>query len=183
MAMKEPSLPWEGPSSLRCPELVHMSHARRSHRSPRRSRLVSMLAAGALTVGLTTPLAVLALESPASAVISTIPANFLTAIDSGGANDVNSEQNDVTQFGRDDTTNPNVFDIFWSWDTTNFTAQTGNACALFDSNNDGGIDFATCAEIHNVPSGNTSVVQQTTSSPIAATCNNSKTDRCAGPTL
>src|SRR5204862_5245781 len=111
----------------------------------------------------------------------TIPPNFLTVIDSGGANDVNSAQNDLTQLGRDDTTNPNVYDLFWSWDTTNFTAQTGNACALFDSNNDTNIDFAVCAEVENVPSGNTSVVEQTSISPVPVTCDNSKPDRCAHP--
>jgi uncharacterized repeat protein (TIGR01451 family) len=108
------------------------------------------------------------------------PAHFFTVIDSGGANDINSEQNDMTQMGRDDS-NPSLYDLFWSWDTTDFTAQKGNACALFDSNGNGNIDFAVCAEVENVPNGNTSVVEQTAISPLAVTCSDAKNDRCTNP--
>src|SRR3954453_3074972 len=110
----------------------------------------------------------------------TIPSNFFTVVDSGGANDINSTQLDLTRMGRDDS-DPTFFEIFWSWDATDFTAQTGNACALFDTDEDSNINYAICAEVHNVPSGNINVVQQTGISPVVVTCNDSKSLHCGNP--
>jgi hypothetical protein len=110
-----------------------------------------------------------------------IPSNFIWITNSNGANDINSEQNDLTTMGWDTNTDPNIIDLFWSWDTTNFTAQKGNGCALFDANDNGNIDFAICAEVENVPSGDINSVYQTLISPLAVTCSDKKPDRCTQP--
>ena len=71
-----------------------------------------------------------------------IPSNYLSVVDQGRANDVNAAQVDLTRFGRDDS-NASLYKLFWSWDATDQwtgTGQTGDACALFDSNGDGKVD-------------------------------------------
>ena len=143
-----------------------------THRGRRRGLVALALAVS--VVGL-----LLTAATPASAAI---PSNFFTVVDTGGANDINSGQVDLTQFGRDDT-NASVFKLFWSWDATNDwtgTGQTGDACALFDTNGDGNINEAVCVEINN-PGADPTVVAQTAGSPFVFTCNDSKNDRCAGP--
>ena len=122
----------------------------------------------------------LALGAGSADAIETIPSNFFSVVDSGGPNDINSQQNDLTRMGRDDT-NAGTYQLFWSWDATDFSAQAGNACALFDTNGNGYIDFAVCAEVHNVPAGETKVVEQSTGSPLAVSCNDKKSDRCGMP--
>ena len=112
-----------------------------------------------------------------------IPPNYFTVTDSGGANDVNSAQVDLTQFGRDDDDTA-VYKFFWSWDATDQwagTGQTGDACALFDSDDDTLVDFAVCGQVEN-PGADTSIVTQTLVSPLVFSCNDTKNDRCAGPT-
>ena len=129
------------------------------------------------------------LAAPASAV--TIPSSFFTVTDQQGANDItgNSSQNDLTQMGRDETSTPGVLKLFWSWDSTDKwtgTGQTGDACALFDSDGDGNINFAVCGQIHN-ENANPNLVTQTTgggglvsnpNSPYVFSCGDSKNDRC-----
>ncbi|HET7407345.1 MAG TPA: hypothetical protein VFJ21_09475, partial [Mycobacteriales bacterium] len=117
-----------------------------------------------------------------AAVPTQIPSDFFTVVDSGGVNDVGSQQRDLTQMGRDDK-DPSVYKLFWSWDSTDLwtgAGQTGDACALFDSNGDGKVNYAICAQISN-PNGNTGKVTMTANSPTAWSCNDSKNDRCAGP--
>nr|MBN1229438.1 DUF11 domain-containing protein [Anaerolineae bacterium] len=116
---------------------------------------------------------------PINALV-TIPSNFYDIIDSGGPNDEVS-QADLTRMGWDDMTSPDWLDLFWSWDSTDYTAQKGNACALFDTNGDGNVNFAVCAEIENVPAGNIDVVKQTSVSPLAVICSDAKDDRCTQP--
>ena len=60
---------------------------------------------------------------------TSIPSNFFTITDQQGVNDVNSEQVDLTQFGRDDT-NATKYSLFWSWDSHDSwtgSGQTGDA--------------------------------------------------------
>jgi uncharacterized repeat protein (TIGR01451 family) len=117
---------------------------------------------------------------PAAAAI---PANYVTVVDQQGANDVNSSQVDLTQLGRDDV-DPNTYKLLWSWDATDDwtgSGQTGDACALFDSNGDGNVDFAVCAQIQN-PAANPNIVTEAVASPYAYSCNDSKNDRCGNPT-
>jgi uncharacterized repeat protein (TIGR01451 family) len=145
--------------------------ARGTTRRSSRDAVVLLVLIGALT-------AFIAGAAPAGAAI---PANFFSVIDQNGANDVPS-QNDLTQFGRDDS-DSTVYKLFWSWDSTDDwtgTGQTGDACALFDTNADGNINFAVCGEVNN-PGANASVVSQTIGSPFAFSCSDAKNDRCANP--
>jgi hypothetical protein len=147
--------------------------------SPSRRRLV-------LLAALMGAVAALLVAAPAGAV--TIPSAFFVVTDQQGANDVPG-QVDLTQMGRDDSTT-GLYNLFWSWDSTSFTSQTGDACALFDFNGNGGIDAAVCSEVHSVPSGSTTDVEQTVTPPnhgfaggppYVFRCSDAKTDRCANP--
>jgi hypothetical protein len=138
-------------------------------RARRGSLALALLTATVLAVG----------AAPASAAI---PANYLTVSDQEGANDINSAQSDLTQLGRDDS-DTNVYKLFWSWDSTDQwtgSGNTGTACALFDSNGNGFIDFAVCGEILN-DGANPAKVVQSASSPIAVSCGDDKKDRCSNP--
>src|SRR5207249_8966428 len=93
-----------------------------------------------------------AISTTNASTITSIPSNFFTVTDQQGANDVNSDQVDLTQFGRDDS-NQLKYKLFWSWDSTDVwtgTGQTGDGCALFDTGSDGKIDKAVCARVANV---------------------------------
>jgi len=128
-------------------------------------------------------IALVVLVAGASSVQAvTIPANYFVVIDQGGANDVNAAQADLTQLGRDDS-DPSVYKLFWSWDATNVwtgTGQTGDACALFDSDGDGNINFNVCGQITNFQA-NPNLVTQTSGSPFVFSCNDTKNDRCGNP--
>src|ERR1044072_2931438 len=117
----------------------------RRHRKARnRHKLAPLLLVSAL-VSAVSPLAFI---TPAFAA-GTLPVNFTTTVDTDGANDVPG-QSDLTQFGRDDS-DPNVQKLAWNWDATDEwtgNGQTGNACALYDSDGDGNINYAVCVEIH-----------------------------------
>src|SRR5438876_6205005 len=132
------------------------------------------LAAGFLTVQAT------AAESGVMSSM-TIPISFFAVLDQQGANDV-PLQSDLTQMGRDNS-DPSYYQIFWSWDSIDQwtgNGQTGDACALFDSDGDGKINYAVCGQITNL-NANPNVVVQTTGSPFAFQCNNARTDRCGNP--
>ena len=95
--------------------------------------------------------ATLAMLAGAGTASAAIPSSFFTIPDQQGANDVNADQNDLTQMGRDDS-NAAFYKLFWSWDSTSLwtgTGQTGDACALFDSDGDGKVNYAVCARIEN----------------------------------
>ncbi len=132
----------------------------------------------ALAVTAAAALGILAI-SQASA--TTIPGGFFVVNDQQGANDVPG-QVDLTRMGRDDS-HATTAKIFMSWDSTDSwtgNGQTGDACALFDKNGNGGIDFVICGQITN-PNANPAVVAQTPNSPFAFSCNDKKIDRCGTP--
>src|SRR4051794_7939672 len=139
----------------------------RGHRS-----LTSLLSIAAL-VAAVVPWALAATPAQAAGV----PANFFTVNDTGGANDAVG-QGDLTQMGRDDT-DPTTYMLEWGWDNITWPgANTGDACALFDTNGNGNIDFSVCVEIGTGVGGK---ITQQGGSPTSWTCNDSKPDRCAGP--
>ena len=114
----------------------------------------------------------------ASLAISPIPPNFFAVKDQQGGND-QPGQKDLTQMGRDES-DPYYYKLFWSWDETaawTGSGNTGDACALFDSDGDGNINFAVCGQITN-PGGNPNLVNQTALSTRPYSCNNTKSDRC-----
>ena len=61
------------------------------------------------------------------------------------------------------------------------TGQTGDACALFDSDGDGNVNYAVCARIEN-PNANPTQAKLTADSPFLFSCDDSKNDRCGQPT-
>src|SRR5690242_6255863 len=118
--------------------------------------------------------------------ITTIPDGFFTVTDAQGANDVPA-QSDLTQMGRDDS-DPTTYKLFWSWDEIDQwtgTGQTGDACALFDSDGDTNINFAVCARVTNTNADPTVVelVPQDATHPVFLfQCSDAKNDRCTQPT-
>ena len=136
-----------------------------------------------------TSLVVLALAALSTAALlvsagsasAAIPSNYFTVVDTGGANDINASQVDMTQLGRDDA-DPLEYRLFWSWDATDDwtgNGQTGDACALFDTNGNTNIDFAICVRVEN-PNADTTKVQPTDPA-FVFTCGDAKDDRCTTP--
>ena len=134
----------------------------------RRSTLALLVFAGLLT-----PLLVGAVATGAE-----IPANFLVVEDQQGANDVNSDQVDLTLMGRDDST-AGFSKYVWNWDSTDSwtgSGQTGDACALYDTDGDGNINFAICVRVQNT---NPTTVVKTADSPFVFSCSDTRSDRCS----
>ena len=118
--------------------------------------------------------------------INSIPGRFIVVKDTAGANDVPA-QSDLTQMGRDDDSTPGVYDVLWSWDEIDQwtgSGQTGDACALFDSDADGKINKAVCARVTN-PNADISqvtIVPQDATHPVFLfDCSDARTDRCSQP--
>jgi len=62
----------------------------------------------------------------------------------------------------------------WQWDEINWTGgNTGDACNLFDTDNDGKINFSLCVTVSGAPAS----IQTTT----LYSCGDAKTDRCTNP--
>jgi hypothetical protein len=117
--------------------------------------------------------------------INSIPGSFFRVEDQQGANDVQG-QVDLTQMGRDDS-NATTYRLFWSWDSTDSwtgTGQTGDACALFDTNGNGFIDNVTCIRVNNpgAVAGVVKIVPNGSVGPIYLfSCSDKKIDRCTNP--
>jgi hypothetical protein len=91
-------------------------------------------------------------------------------------------QKDVTQFCLETgtnipqscTNNPD-FAINWNWDDTAISGgNTGDACALFDTDGDGFANYALCVTIAGTPA------TQSTGSPRLYSCLNNSPDKCYG---
>ena len=121
-----------------------------------------------------------------------IPPSFFTVIDQHGAND-EPGQVDLTQMGRDDS-DASIYSIFWSWDAIDFAGQTGDACALFDYNDNGNVDVVVCGQVENGDgwtSENPEILQTTDipnnfpegvgASPFVFRCVDSQPDKCSQP--
>lgn len=133
-------------------------------------------------------------QGPSSAMTASAPQATLTSafdafqflgfvLDDQGANDTPA-QSDLNAFTRADNVSGRV-GVKWVWDDVNSwtgTGQTGDACALFDTDNDGKANDALCVRITN-PNGDPNVVAQLDSpqSPVLYSCGDSKGDRCASP--
>ena len=103
----------------------------------------------------------------------TVNAAPLCTVDQQGAND-EPGQKDLTKYCAD-TTGVTSVSVGWQWDETSWSgANTGDACILFDTDNDTNINNALCATI-NGPSTLTNV--------RAYSCSDNKTDRCTNPVL
>src|SRR5688572_15395185 len=102
-------------------------------------------------------------------------AAFTYTVDEDGPND-EPGQKDLTRHGVDATNLPTSLAVTWNWDTTGFSgANTGDACAMFDNDDNGFIDFAVCVTINQDPA------VQASTSPRVFTCGDDKVDRCTTP--
>ncbi|MEZ4714191.1 MAG: hypothetical protein R3A44_43815 [Caldilineaceae bacterium] len=111
---------------------------------------------------------------------------FVFVVDDGGVNQVDGSggsQSDLTQLGIDDS-HAGFLWLQWSWDSTGLwtgNGQTGDACAIFDTDGDGNANYSICVQITN-PSGNASKVSTTTADPFFFECTaDSRSDRCGSP--
>ena len=101
---------------------------------------------------------------------------FLTFPDDQGPDD-EPGQKDLSYLQFEETNpNPN-YAVRWAWDDTGFTGNnSGDGCVLFDTNANGFADRAVCVSIKNTPA--------TLEALTVYTCGqDSRSDRCAGPTL
>ncbi|HJY98616.1 MAG TPA: SdrD B-like domain-containing protein [Patescibacteria group bacterium] len=101
--------------------------------------------------------------------------NWQSVNDTQGVND-EPGQKDLTKLSRDlDSINPVL--IKWNWDETSMSgSNTADACALFDTDNDGLANYALCAVWEDNQ-------QQLSNSPRLYSCNDSRPDRCSGDVL
>ena len=105
---------------------------------------------------------------------STFTDLIITQIDDEGPDD-EPGQKDLNQMSSE--LGPSAVAVTWNWDDTDFGnlgGNTGDACALVDTNQDGFANYAFCV----VADGNPAVKI----SNRLYTCNNTRSDRCAGPT-
>ena len=99
--------------------------------------------------------------------------------DDAGANDTPA-QSDLNCFSRADNVTGTQW-MRWTWDDINSwtgTGQTGDACALLDTNHDGGANFVLCVRIFN-PNGDPTQIAQVAGSPVLYKCKDGAVDKCA----
>ena len=100
-----------------------------------------------------------------------------TVVDDVDGADDQPGQKDLTKF-EVDTGAGNPIDVSWNWDEIGWPGKnTGDACALFDTDANGLADFAVCVTVGDNPATQTGV------SPRLYSCNDTRADRCAGDTL
>lgn len=96
----------------------------------------------------------------------------ICAVDAGGVNDVPGQKDLTKMCYRHDT--DNLLKTSWNWDDISWSGQnTGDACNLFDTDNDGKVNYAVCVTI----GGDSAAIQSTT----RYSCGNDKSDRCTSP--
>jgi hypothetical protein len=102
---------------------------------------------------------------------SSVRAALSCVNDTAGAND-EPGQKDLTQLCVDNAGLPTSLSVTWNWDEISVSGNnTLDACALFDTNGDGNVNFALC-------------VTDPTDAPITLTlytCGDAKNDRCTNP--
>lgn len=99
--------------------------------------------------------------------------------DDQGAND-QPAQVDLNCFSRADNV-PGRLHLRWTWDDINAwtgSGQTGDACALLDTDNNSMATFAFCVRITN-PNGDPNQITEAAGSPVLYRCRDTSADRCA----
>ena len=100
----------------------------------------------------------------------------IVQVDEQGPND-EPGQKDLTLHSVDNDGLPSSIEVSWNWDATGWSGKnTGDACALFDTDNDGLANYSLCVTVEKTPA------TQQTGSPRLWLCNDTRADRCAGPT-
>ncbi len=116
-------------------------------------------------------------------ITSLANAQLICTPDVGGVNDTTggtNSQSDVTRLCIDETNAPISYDIHLSWDNASFSgANTGDACALFDTDSNGFINFAYCISVGAKAGGGVELE----AGPLLYSCDASARDRCTNPVL
>ncbi len=98
------------------------------------------------------------------------------SVDSSGVND-EPGQKDLTRMGVDLAQLPNNLYTTWQWDEISWSGNnTGDACNLFDTDNDNNANYALCISVGGSPEA--SYVSKTLYS-----CNDVYSDKCGGPVI
>jgi hypothetical protein len=129
---------------------------------------------------ITTAMMVLAVPLIVSQVQAALPLTpvptFTTSNDESGRDDV-SGQKDLSLQGVA-TPAPGDLWTMWQWDDTAWSgSNTGDACSLFDTDNDGRVNFAVCVTVEKSPA------VQAAASPRVYTCVDSKVSNCSSAAL
>lgn len=96
-----------------------------------------------------------------------------TVIDSAGAND-EPGQKDLTKMFADYSGLPSSVFVQWNWDEIKWTGNnTGDGCALFDTDNDGYVNYSLCVIISGDPA--------TYSSKALYSCGDNAANKCTSP--
>lgn len=103
-------------------------------------------------------------------------AAFVFQNDVGGANEPPDGQTDLTRVGVDTATLPATLGVQWNWDETSLPgSNTGDGCAMFDTDADGRVNYSVCV----TAGGDPLVLESTT----LYSCGDDKVDRCTNPEL
>src|SRR4029077_4190819 len=102
--------------------------------------------------------------------------------DPAGAEEINANQKDLNEFCQSAGNDGGLAgctsidaNLTWTWDDTGWTgSNTGDACALYDTDGDHKANFALCATVQNNPAVKTS--------QTFYACDNSKMLNCGGST-
>src|SRR5438445_3488397 len=145
---------------------------RRQQRPDGTASFAGAFAAVALAIGLLT----------ATPPVVAAPACLL---DTSGADDIDANQKDLNEFcqgaGNDGGLNgclSSDANLTWTWDDTGWTgSNTGDACALYDTDGDGNANFALCATVASNPA------VQSAQSPRFYRCDDTKKLNCGGASL
>ena len=117
--------------------------------------------------------AVAALAFACAVLLAASPLHAQCTIDAQGADD-EPGQKDMSQVCLAGTCSGSNLPVTWSLDDTKWNgSNTGDACALFDTDGDGNANRAICVSV-----GGTSVIQP--GSPACFTCGDTAPDRCPG---
>jgi len=101
--------------------------------------------------------------------------NYTDYPDSAGAND-EPGQKDLTRLGRDLNVGDPLY-IYWNWDEILMSgSNTADACALFDTNNNGFANYSLCVTWEKNQ-------QKIAGSPTLYSCSDTRVDRCASSVL
>lgn len=136
--------------------------------SPRiRNASVALLFLAAYTVSAVAPF----VATPVAAAIPDV-----CTIDVQGAND-QPGQKDLTRFCKSASDPAGTMTVSWNWDETAWSGNnSGDSCALFDTDADGFVNYAVCVTVRGNPA------QQVNGSPFVYSCADDDADNCTNAT-
>jgi hypothetical protein len=130
----------------------------------RKRRLWQLVPALLLALGL------LVITAPAVALDTTNPPSFTFVNDQNGADDQPGQKDLSAHAVAPGTVGGDLW-VAWKWDVTSLSGgNTGDGCALFDTDGDSKVNFAICVTIAGNPAAKQAV--------SIYTCGDAKVDRC-----